>query len=80
LESITRVIAPTIGRFVLGSIGTWAPGMVSAVVILWAIWLAYRRIVLVKAPVEPETQPVEPCCGDLNTRCLRGKYTKNLHN
>lgn len=62
LESITRVIAPTIGSYVLGSIGTWAPGVVSAAVILWAIWLAYRRIVLVKAPVEPETQPVEPCC------------------
>jgi DHA1 family tetracycline resistance protein-like MFS transporter len=62
LESITRVIAPTIGSFVLGSIGTWAPGVISAAVILWAIWLAYRRIVLVKGPVEPETQPVEPCC------------------
>jgi hypothetical protein len=62
LESITRVIAPTIGSFVLGSIGTWAPGVVSAAVMLWAIWLAYRRIVQVKAPLESETQPVEPCC------------------
>ena len=60
LESITRVIAPTIGGFILGSIGTWAPGVFSAVVILWAIWLAYQRIVFVKAPVEQ--QSTEPCC------------------
>jgi DHA1 family tetracycline resistance protein-like MFS transporter len=60
LESITRVIAPTLGGFLLGSIGTWAPGVVSAFVMLWAVWLAYRRIILVKPPVEP--QPVEPCC------------------
>jgi len=62
LESITRVIAPTIGSFVLGSVGTWAPGVVSGAVILWAIWFAYRRIVLAKAHVEPDTQPAEPCC------------------
>jgi DHA1 family tetracycline resistance protein-like MFS transporter len=60
LESITRVISPTIGGFLLGSIGTWAPGVASAGVILWAIWLAYRRILLVKPVVEPSS--AEPCC------------------
>jgi predicted MFS family arabinose efflux permease len=60
LESITRVLAPTIGVFMLGSIGTWVPAVFSAAVILWTIWLAYRRIVLMKVPVEP--QPAEPSC------------------
>ncbi len=60
LESITRVISPTIGGFLLGSIGTWAPGVASAAVILWAIWLAYRRIIQVKSVEEPVY--AEPCC------------------
>jgi DHA1 family tetracycline resistance protein-like MFS transporter len=60
LESITRVIAPTTGSFMLGNIGPWAPGVVGASVLLWAIWLAYRRIVLVKASIEP--LPAEPSC------------------
>jgi DHA1 family tetracycline resistance protein-like MFS transporter len=60
LESITRVIAPTTGSFMLGNIGPWAPGVVGASVLLWAIWFAYRRIVLVKASIEP--LPAEPSC------------------
>jgi DHA1 family tetracycline resistance protein-like MFS transporter len=60
LESITRVIAPTTGSFMLGNIGPWAPGVVGASVLLWAIWLAYRRIVFVKASIEPVS--AEPSC------------------
>jgi DHA1 family tetracycline resistance protein-like MFS transporter len=48
LESITRVLAPTIGGFLLGNLGTWAPGIFSAVLMAWAVWLAYRRILRVK--------------------------------
>jgi len=46
--------------FLLGSLGTWAPGLFSAAVILFTLWLAYRRIIRVPAPVE--AQPAEPCC------------------
>jgi DHA1 family tetracycline resistance protein-like MFS transporter len=53
LESITRVVAPSAGGFLLGSLGAWAPGAVSAALMLWAVWFAYRRIVLVKTPVVP---------------------------
>jgi MFS transporter, DHA1 family, tetracycline resistance protein len=60
LESITRVISPTLGGFLLGSIGTWAPGAVSAAVLLWTVWLAYQSIVLVEEPEVP--QPAEPSC------------------
>ncbi len=48
LESATRVIAPSVGGFLLGSIGAWAPGLVSAVLVLWAVWFAYRHIILAR--------------------------------
>jgi DHA1 family tetracycline resistance protein-like MFS transporter len=48
LESSTRVIAPTVGGLLLGNLGTWAPGIFSAVLMAWAVWFAYRRIILVK--------------------------------
>lgn len=48
IESVTRVISPSAGGFLLGSIGAWAPGLVSAALVLWAVWFAYRRIILVK--------------------------------
>jgi DHA1 family tetracycline resistance protein-like MFS transporter len=50
LESLTRVIAPIVGGYLLGNLGTWAPGIFSAVLMSWAVWFAYRRIVLVKTP------------------------------
>jgi DHA1 family tetracycline resistance protein-like MFS transporter len=60
LESITRVISPTVGGFLIGSIGTWAPGLASAAVLLVAVWLAYRRIIMVKELVV--AIPAEECC------------------
>lgn len=61
LESMTRVISPTIGGFLLGSIGMWAPGIFSAAILLSAIWLAYRRIVLEDRIPEPLATE-EVCC------------------
>lgn len=48
LEAISRVIAPIVGGYLLGKLGTWAPGIFSAILMTWAIWVAYRRIVLRK--------------------------------
>jgi DHA1 family tetracycline resistance protein-like MFS transporter len=54
LESTTRVIAPSAGGFLLGAVGAWAPGVVSSILMLWAIWFAYRRIIRAKLrPVPP---------------------------
>jgi DHA1 family tetracycline resistance protein-like MFS transporter len=55
LESITRVISPIIGGFIFGSIGMWVPGVFGAIMLLLAVWLAYRKIILVKPVVEPAT-------------------------
>jgi MFS transporter, DHA1 family, tetracycline resistance protein len=48
LEAMTRVIAPTVGGLLLGNLGSWAPGIFSAFLVCWAVWFAYRKIILVK--------------------------------
>ncbi len=59
LESVTRVIAPTVGGFLLGSLGIWAPGVFCALVLLWSVWFTYRRIILFKKPlVRPAAEMV----------------------
>jgi DHA1 family tetracycline resistance protein-like MFS transporter len=63
LESVTRVISPSIGGFLLGSLGTWAPGVVSAMILLWAVWLTYKRIIFVVEKGAIASSPVEECCG-----------------
>jgi DHA1 family tetracycline resistance protein-like MFS transporter len=57
LESLTRVIAPIVGGYLLGNLGTWAPGIFSAFLMTWAVWFAYRRIVITKNPSAPVISP-----------------------
>jgi DHA1 family tetracycline resistance protein-like MFS transporter len=44
LESVSRVIAPSAGGFLL-NLGAWAPGVVSAALMLWVVYFTYRRII-----------------------------------
>ena len=53
LESVSRVIAPSAGGFLLQNLGAWAPGLVSSLLMLWAVYFAYRRIILVRKPIIP---------------------------
>jgi len=46
VESLTRVIAPSIGGFLLGQLGTWAPGILSAVAMGWVMVYAWQRLVV----------------------------------
>ncbi len=46
LEALTRVIAPSVGGFLLGSLGRWAPGVFAALLMIWSISFAYRHIIL----------------------------------
>jgi DHA1 family tetracycline resistance protein-like MFS transporter len=62
LESVTRVISPSLGGFLLGSLGTWAPGVASAVILLYAVWLAYRKIIYVAEKPQVAPPSVEECC------------------
>ncbi|HVP22054.1 MAG TPA: MFS transporter [Anaerolineaceae bacterium] len=46
LEALTRVFAPTVGGFLLGYIGRWAPGIFTAILMAWAVSFTYRRIII----------------------------------
>lgn len=46
LEAITRVIAPSVGGFLLQALGVWAPGIFSAILMGWAVTFAYRKIIM----------------------------------
>lgn len=58
LEAITRVIAPSVGGFLLAQVGRWAPGVFSALLMAWAVSFAYRYIILPahRAQVAIETE------------------------
>ncbi|GAP21388.1 MFS transporter [Leptolinea tardivitalis] len=46
LEAVTRVIAPSIGGFLLQQLGVWAPGVFSALVMVWVVLFTYRKVIL----------------------------------
>ena len=62
LESLTRVISPTAGGYLLGSVGTWAPGVVSGLLMIWTVNYAWRR--LIRNPDPPLPERVELGNGD----------------
>jgi DHA1 family tetracycline resistance protein-like MFS transporter len=45
LESVSRVVSPMIGGWLIGGVGTWAPGAAAAVVMAGVTALAYRRLI-----------------------------------
>jgi hypothetical protein len=49
------VIAPTLGGLLLGQIGPWAPGILSAVIMGWLISFTYRRLIANPDPPLPAT-------------------------
>lgn len=51
LESLTRVIGPSVGGLLLGQLGTWAPGVFGAILVAWLIPFTWRR--LIASPVPP---------------------------
>jgi len=44
-ESLTRVISPSLGGLLLGSVGVWAPGVFSALIMLWVTSFTWRKII-----------------------------------
>ncbi len=57
LESLTRVIAPSAGGFLLETLGTWAPGVFSAIVMAWVVSFVWRRLIVKPDPPLPERRP-----------------------
>lgn len=61
IESLTRVIAPTLGGILLGRLGPSAPGMFSGLLMTALISYVYRNV----APVRPNSAaPLENPAGD----------------
>ena len=46
LEAITRVVAPSVGGYLLQNLGHWAPGVFCALLMAWAVSFAYQRIII----------------------------------
>jgi len=53
VESLTRVIAPSVGGLLLEFVGVWAPGIFSALVMTWVVSFVWRRIVINPDPALP---------------------------
>ncbi|MBC8508933.1 MAG: MFS transporter [Chloroflexi bacterium] len=56
LESLTRVIAPSLGGFLLGQIGAWAPGVLAALIMAWVSGFVWRKLFVNPDPPLP-TRP-----------------------
>ena len=54
LESLTRVIAPSLGGFLLGQVGTWAPGVLAALIMAWVSVFVWRRLFINPDPPLPQ--------------------------
>ncbi len=44
LESMTSIVTPILGGFLVASIGTWAPGIFSSIVTVSLLWFIIRKI------------------------------------
>lgn len=58
VESLTRVIAPSAGGFLLEVLGTWAPGIFGALIMAWVVSFVYRRLIVnPDPPLAPRGAP-----------------------
>ena len=53
VESLTRGLAPTLGGWLLGQIGVWAPGALGAGLMLWVAAFTWRRLIANPDPPLP---------------------------
>jgi DHA1 family tetracycline resistance protein-like MFS transporter len=60
IESLTRVIGPAAGGFVLGALGTWAPGLIGAVIMAWLVSFVWRRLIVNPDPPLPRRDREAP--------------------
>jgi len=54
LESLTRVIAPSLGGLLPGQVGTWAPGVLASLIMVWVSIYVWRRLFLNPDPPLPQ--------------------------
>jgi DHA1 family tetracycline resistance protein-like MFS transporter len=57
LESLSRVIAPAVGGWLLSSVGLWAPGLTAALTMAWVAAFSWRRLIVNPDPALAELAP-----------------------
>jgi DHA1 family tetracycline resistance protein-like MFS transporter len=61
IESLTRVLAPTLGGILLGNVGTWAPGLFGAILMGLVTYLVWQRLIANPDPPLPiRAQDIKP--------------------
>ena len=65
VESLTRVIGPAAGGLFLGALGTWAPGLVAAVIMAWVVFYVWRRLIVNPDPPLPSRGDKAPAQGSV---------------
>ena len=53
VESLSRVIGPSAGGLLLEVLGTWAPGLIDAVLMAWLVSFVWRRLIVNPDPPLP---------------------------
>ena len=48
IESTTRIIAPSLGGYLIGTLGAWSPGVLGAGIMVWVVSFVYRKIYTVE--------------------------------
>ncbi|MGD8626180.1 MAG: MFS transporter [Anaerolineae bacterium] len=56
LENLTRVLAPTLGGFLLGALGSWSLGVVGAILMAWLVTFVWRRLIVSPDPPLPRRE------------------------
>jgi DHA1 family tetracycline resistance protein-like MFS transporter len=46
LDSLTRILAPAVGGFLIEELGTWAVGAGGALIMAWVVFYAWRCLVV----------------------------------
>ena len=59
LDSITRVVAPVVGGFLLGNLGSWALGVAGSIIMIWVTTYVWRRLVENPEPPLPDRKADE---------------------
>ncbi|MGQ9493505.1 MAG: hypothetical protein ACUVR2_07050, partial [Anaerolineae bacterium] len=47
LGGLARVVSPTVGGFLLGQVGVFAPGVLGALLMAWLVYYIWRRVLFV---------------------------------
>ena len=57
IESATRIIAPSLGGYLIGTLGAWAPGVLGGAIMGWVVSFVYRKIYSEKKELVEDKNP-----------------------